>query len=479
MNVQAVHAHLEKHFDEDLERVREFLRMSSVSYTGEGIQETASTIKDIIEKLGGEAEVVQTKGHPVVYGEFNEGQQHTLLIYGMYDVMPTDEEDWTVDPWGAQIRDLPQFGPCIISRGAVNTKGPLAALFNVLGAIKEVEGKLPVNLVFAIEGEEEMGSRHFPAFLEEYREKFAKAEAVLFPFFEQDETGVPNITLGTKGMLYFELSCQGGDWGGPRSRGIHGSFNAWVKNPAWRLVQALSKLVDVNENFLIENFEKDVSPLDQKEMNLLQSQIEAGSFDENVFLENYDVKRLKYDGEGMAVWEKLFSRPQLNINGIYSGYCGPETKTVLPHVATAKIDVRMVPHMVPDQVIQAIRDHLDKNGFPDIEMKIYNNYYWSKVSIDECVVQAMIDTYRVMGKEPQIWPIEPGSAPYYVFERYLKIPYVAGGMGHGARQHSSNEYCTVQGVLDFEKSMVIFFDQYVKKVAAMNQPDQQCSLSTE
>ena len=475
MNLNEVLLHLEKNFDEDLERVREFLRMPSISYTGEGIQETASKLKEVIEELGGTAEVVPTKGHPIVYGEFDEGQEHTLLVYGMYDVMPTDEEDWTVDPWGAEIKELPKFGPCIINRGAVNTKGPLGAFFNTIRAIKEVDGKLPVNLIFAVEGEEEMGSRNFPAFLEQYKEKLAKAEAVLFPFFEQDEVGTPGLVLGTKGLLYFELVCQGGDWGGPTSRGIHGSFNAWVKNPAWRLVQALSTMVDVDENILIEGLLDDVSEMPAKEREILEQQIEEGIYNEKVFLENYDVKRLKYDGTGMDVWEKLYSRPQLNIDGIYSGYTGPGTKTLLPHIATAKVDVRMVPHMEPDEVVRLIRAHLDKHGFADIEMNVANKYYWSKVSVDEHVVQAMIDTYRTMGKEPQIQPLNPGSAPYYVFERYLQIPYVTGGMGHGARQHSSDEYCTVQGVLDFEKSMAIFFDHYCQRVSGKQ--DQQETIS--
>lgn len=464
MNLEKVLSRLDANFDDDLNRVRNFLKVPSVSYTGEGIRETAHNVKDMIMELGGHSEVVETKGHPVVFGEIDEGNEHTLLIYGMYDVMPTDEEGWTVDPWGAEIKDLPEFGPCIVNRGAVNTKGPLGAFFNTLRAFKEVNGKLPVNLLFAIEGEEEMGSRNFPWFLEQYKDKLLKAEAVLFPFFDQDEAGVPSLTLGTKGLLYFELISQGGEWGGPTSRGIHGSFNAWVKNPAWRLVKALSTLIDDDENILVEELLKDVSPLFPKEEQYLKEQIDQGLFDEQVFLENYDVKKLKYDGKGIDVWEKLFSRPQLNIDGIYSGYSGPETKTLLPHIATAKVDVRMVPHMEPDEVVESIRKHLDQHGFSDIEMKVYNKYYWSKVSIEENTVQAMIKTYKQMGKEPQIWPINPGSAPYYVFERYLNIPYVTGGMGHGARQHSSDEYCTVQGILDFEKSMAIFFDNYLKGI---------------
>lgn len=462
MNWDKVISHLEDNFVEDVERIREILRIPSVSYTGEGIRETAENLTEIIRDLGGTSELVETSGHPVVFGEINGDSEHTLLIYGMYDVMPADEEGWTVDPWAAEIKDLPKFGKSIINRGAVNTKGPLAAFFNVLRAFKKENGKIPLNLIFAIEGEEEMGSRHFPEFLEQYKDKLKKAEAVLFPFFDQDEAGTPSLTLGTKGLFYFELIATGGEWGGPQSRGIHGSFNAWVKNPAWRLVKALSTMIGDEEEILIEGLKDGMKPISEKEIESLKAQIESGLYDKEVFLENYDVQTLKYSGEPFEVWEKLFSQPQLNIDGIFSGYTGPETKTLLPHQATVKMDVRMVPEMEPDQVEQAVRNHLDKHGFEDIELKTYNKYYWSKVNLEEKVVQAMVKSYQSMNAEPQLWPLNPGSAPYYVFERYLKIPYVTGGMGHGSRQHSSDEYITVDGILDFEKSMVYFFKHYLE-----------------
>jgi acetylornithine deacetylase/succinyl-diaminopimelate desuccinylase-like protein len=118
--------------------------------------------------------------------------------------------------------------------------------------------------------------------------------------------------------------------------------------------------------------------------------------------------------------------------------------------------------MDPDKVLAGLRAHLDKGGYSDIEIKVYNKYPWSKLSLDEPVVQAMIRTYRALHGELQLWPINPGSAPYYVFERLLGLPYVTGGLGHGSRQHSSNEYCTVAGILDFEQSMVVFLDEFTR-----------------
>ncbi|WP_324716866.1 M20/M25/M40 family metallo-hydrolase [Carboxydochorda subterranea] len=462
--VEKVVQHLRARFDEDLEQVRAFLRTPSVSYTGQGIQETARQVAGFIRGLGGTASVVPTAGHPIVFGRLDQQAAHTVLVYGMYDVMPADEPNWSSDPWAAEIRDLPGLGLSVIARGAVNTKGPLAAFFRAVEAYRHVAGRLPVNLLFAIEGEEEMGSRHFLPFVESHREELGAADAVLFPFFSQDEAGVPSLTLGTKGILYFELECRGGDWGGPTERGIHGSNNAWVANPVWRLVQALATLVDEEENPKVEGFLDGVTPLDPAEREILRRQVESGLMDERPFMQFEHVRRFKGGLRGVPLWERLFGQPQFNIDGLVGGYVEEGTKTLLPHRALAKLDVRTVPRMDPDAVAAAIRRHLDAHGYADIEMRVLNNYPWSKVRLDEPAVQAMVETYQTMGRTPQIWPLNPGSAPYYVFERVLGIPYVTGGLGHGGRQHSTDEYCTVQGILDFEISMVRWMDAFSRRM---------------
>lgn len=450
--------HLEDEVPTYLSRIRRFLRTPSVSYTGEGIEETAGQVADMIRELGGTAEVVPTPGHPVVYGELDSGSDVTLLIYGMYDVMPADEPDWIVDPWGGEIRVLPDLGPSIVARGAVNTKGPLAAFFGALDAVQKVAGRLPVNLIFAIEGEEEFGSRNFPGFVEEYKEKLSRADAMFFPFFYCDQEGTPMITLGTKGMCYVELVARGGDRGGPTDRGIHGSYAAWVHNPAWRLVGALHSMKDELENIRIDGFFDDVTPPDEDDLRLLA---ELEPFEEDrLFKELYEVRRFKYDKEGRELYRHLYFDPTLNINGLVSGYTGPGTKTLLPHEARAKVDIRMVPHMEPEKVVAGMRTHLDARGYDDIEIEVHNLYPWSKVSVRETVVQALLQTYRELDRTPQVSPLNPGSAPYYVFQRMLDMPYIAGGLGHGSRQHSSNEYCTVRGVLDFQKSVVAFMDNF-------------------
>lgn len=456
-----VFAQLEDQFSETVDEVRRFLQTPSVSYTGQGIQETARMVVETIRALGGTAEAVPTPGHPVVYGEIDSGARDTLLIYGMYDVMPADEPGWIVDPWSATVvEDFNGLGPCIIGRGAVNTKGPLAAFFAALTAIRRAEGRLPVNLIFIIEGEEEFGSRNLPRFVEQYADKLQRADAMFFPFFDCDQEGIPTVTLGTKGLCYFELIAQGGDHGGPTTRGLHGSYAAWVNNPNWRLINALASMKDAQEEILIEGFFDDVRSPSEEDWEILRG-LEPLREDE-IFLRSQDVKRFKYDKRGAELYRHLYFDPTLNINGYVSGFTEEGTKTLLPHRAVAKVDIRMVPDMDPQRTVERVRAHLDRHGFTDIEMRVINLYPWAKVSPRERVVQALIRSYEDLGRKPRVVPLNPGSAPYYLFQRLLKMPFISGGLGHGDRQHSANEYCTVPGILDFQKSVVAFFDHYVR-----------------
>ncbi len=461
MDTARVFGRLAEGFERDLEDVRSFLRMRSISYTGEGIRETSQAVKRWIEELGGTAELVPVPDgyHPVVFGRVDAGAPRTLLIYGMYDVMPADEPDWVSPPFAAEIREWDGLGPCIINRGAANTKGPLAGFFTAMRAVKEVEGRLPVNLTFVIEGEEEYGSRSLPKFFSMRYDDLKECEAVLFPFFGCDKEGAPSILLGTKGILYFELACRGGTWGGPTTRGIHGSNNVWVDNPVWRLVRALSTMVDDEQRITVDGFFDRVRQPTEEDRALCDAlgKSEAAQRD----LRANDVLRFKRGLEGKDLFLHAQTQPQLNIDGIYGGYTGPGTKTLLPHEATVKMDVRTVPDQDPDAVVAAIRGHLDKRGYSDIQMKVINKYPWSKVSYKEPIVQALAGAYRGLGAEPAVYPLNIGSAPFYLFDRVLKVPYVFGGMGHGARQHSSNEYFRVDGLLDFEKSMVLTLANYL------------------
>jgi acetylornithine deacetylase/succinyl-diaminopimelate desuccinylase-like protein len=362
-----------------------------------------------------------------------------------------------VPPFAGEVVDLPGFGPSVVARGVYNTKGPLAGLFNVLESIKAADGALPVNLKFVVEGEEELGSRNLPAFIEAHKDKLG-ADATYFAFYCQDRDGRPKLWLGVKGIQYFEVTCRGGAWGGPRTRGVHGSNAVWVGSPAWRLMRALGTMMDDNERITIDGFYDDVAAPSPEDEELLKKLAET--FNPANELWAWDAERFKHDQTGADLLRRYLYDPTLNVDGIWGGYIGPGMKTLLPHEVKAKMDVRMVPNMEPERVRARIRAHLEKIGRGDIQVHFYEGYPPAKTSVKEPAVQAIIRALRSLGREPEVWPHLAGSAPFYLFRRVLGQPFVMGGLGHGGRPHSPNEYATVEGMRLFEKSVAKFIYEF-------------------
>lgn len=458
IDLDAVFSHIDSAWDEHLKRTQAFIQQPSISATGEGIQEMAALVAAHIEELGGSAQVIPTAGHPVVYGHVDVGAPKTLLIYGMYDVQPVLGEEWRVPPFSGEVVDLEGFGPCVVSRGIMNSKGPLVGTFNAMRALQEVTGSLPVNLKFVIEGEEEMGSRHLPDFVAEHKDLLA-ADAAFFPFYSQDLTGKVVMWLGTKGLVFLELICRGGDWGGPTTRSVHGMNAVWFHSPTWSLVHALSTMLSQSQkHILIDGLYDQVAPPSAEDLVLLDRLAET--FDETIQMKDYEVKRFKYDFGGVALLRRFLYEPSLNIDGLVSGHHEEGMKTVLPDEARAKIDIRLVPTMRPEHVVERVRAHLDRHGFEHIEVRQHSGYPASKSSVSDPVNSAMVEAYQEMGCEPEIWPLIAGAAPFYLFTQELGIPLAVGGMGHGGRQHSPNEYAIEAGMREYEKSAAAFVVKY-------------------
>ncbi len=462
--VDTVLNHIDQHFEDHLDRTRALLRQPSISADGTGMQETADMLVRWIQELGGTARKVETPMHPAVVGHLDAGQPYTMLFYGMYDVQPVLGETWMVDPFGGEIVDLPGLGPSIVNRGAMNQKGPLASLFNVLHSMKDATGTLPVNVKFLIEGEEELGSRNLPEVVERCREELT-ADACFFPFLAQTQSGKVITYLGVKGILFMEFVLRGGDWGGATDRAVHGSNAVWFHSATWRLLHALTSMITPDQkHILVDGFYDDIIPPSQEDETLLLKLVET--FDPADDLAKNDVKRFKYDLTGVDLVRKYLYQPTLNIDGIISGHTAEGTKTIIPHEARAKVDVRMVPNMTPERVIQLLRAHLDRHGYSDVEIHVEDAYKWSKTSVSSAPARAIMDTYRGLGHEPEIWPHLAGSAPFYLFTDVLDIPVVLGGLGHGGRVHSPNEYATVAGLKDHEKSIAVFMYRLAEELKA-------------
>ncbi|MFQ6126603.1 MAG: M20/M25/M40 family metallo-hydrolase [Candidatus Heimdallarchaeota archaeon] len=465
MDLAKIHAKIDEQFITHLEKIQNYLRIKSISATGEGMEETATATVKVLEELDAtEVHLAETTGYPVVYGErIIDLSKKTLLLYSMYDVQPVEAEKWMVDPFaGAIVEEFEDLGQCLVSRGVINTKGPTMAFFNALKMIIEVEGDLPCNLIFAIEGEEELGSLHFPEFVSKYSEQLKRADGVYFPFFAENKIGKVEMWLGVRGIIYLKLRVQGGGWGGPKTRHIHSSSHSWVDSPVWKLVHCLADMKAPDGVIKIPGFYEDVMPPSTEDEELLTELAETVDFE--IIKDSLDITRFRDDLEGKDLLRQYLFSTTLNIDGLDAGYTGPGTKTILPCEARAYVDIRLVPNQDPEKQIALVKEFLAKYH-PLVEMESYDSYPWAKVSIREPLCQALLRTYQAFGKEVEIWPHLGGSAPFYLFSRNLGLPFIGGGLGHGDRAHSPNEYAVVAGdkiggIKEFEKSVVTFLQEF-------------------
>ena len=461
-DAKAVHRYIEEHEAEHIARVQEFLRQPSISAEDLGVKECAELLRQYYADLGcKETELVPTDGHPGVWAYYDGGAAKTIVNYCMYDVQPIAGEAWSSPPFEANVVDMPPFGRVVINRGAINSKGPYRAWLNALESIIAVEGGLPVNIMFTAEGEEELGSPHFPDIIARYTERLKTADAGLMCGAGQDQQGKIRLSLGYKGIVYMELECSGKRWGrGPQEYDIHSSTKAVADSPAWRLMHALSTMTSPDGNsILIDGYYDKVADPSEDDLELVDTL--ARDFDDGVWKDMFKVPQWINDESGRDFLLRYLYSTTLNIDGIWGGYTGPGTKTVLPHKVTCKMDTRLVPDQDSSDIVPLIRAHLDKHGYTDIELRRLAGYEWSKTSVRDPIVQAVLSVYRQYGIATEVWPHMGGSAPMYLYTRPpVSIPICTAGIGHGGRAHSPDEYYvidgndSVAGLVQAEKSFV-------------------------
>ena len=456
MNVQEIFSSIDQTWGEHPRRYQKYVQQPSVSGSGLGVLDMAQLLVKEFKELGcQEVKLIETPGWPVVYASIDEGAPKTLLIYGMYDVQPVVGETWKVDPFSGSVVNDPEWGEVIISRGICNQKGPLASAMNVLFTIKQLEGKLPVNVKFVIEGEEELGSVHLPPVIEELKSELKKCDCCFFPHFSQDADGKVKQYLGTKGITTIKLTCKGGDWGAPTTRGIHGSNAIWMDNPVWKLIHILKTLKGEDEKVLIDGFYDDVAGPLEGDDELLDELMKT--FNPQKVLDTEEVKKFKLNLSGRELLKRYFFVPELNIDGIAGGFYDKGSKTLLPNEVMVNMDVRTVPNMDPAKVIEQFKAHFKKLGVEDmIEVSYVNAYNWSRSKVSEPVVTSLMDAIKELGCEIEPWITLAGSAPFSLFQSMIGLPVAFGGLGHGQRVHSPNEYATVQGFKDMEKCITLF-----------------------
>ena len=453
-----------KRHDEAVARLQDWIARPAIAAENRGFPEGAELMAKLARDAGfQQATIINTDGKPGVFATLDAGAAKTVGLYFMYDVKQFDPAEWTSPPLEARIVDKPGVGKAMVGRGAVNQKGPQAALLAALHAIRGAGKKMPVNLVLVAEGEEEIGSPHIGQIVHrpEVEAALRKTVGVFMPSAAQDLDGIVTVSLGAKGVVELELVSSGEKWGrGPR-KDIHSSLKAMVDSPAWHLVKALDTLVSADGNTItIDGYPKP-RPISAEEKAMIAEATKRRS--EARSKQQLGVQHWIDDLPWVQANERLESQPTVNIQGLVGGYTGPGGKTILPHRAAAKLDLRLVPDMKKDDAVAALKAHLAKRGFGDIEVNVTGGYDPTSTVASASLIQSQVAVLKRAGIVPVLWPRNAGSYPGYVFTGDpLKLASGHFGLGHGGGAHAPDEYYVIEsanpGVQGFDGAVMSFVE---------------------
>jgi acetylornithine deacetylase/succinyl-diaminopimelate desuccinylase-like protein len=445
--LQPVWTEIQKRHDESVQRLQNWIRQPSIAAENRGMQEGCRLLMTMLTDAGFQnVTQMPTDGQPGAFAVMDNGAAKTIGLYFMYDVKQVDPSEWSSPPFEAALVDKPGFGKVVVGRGAVNQKGPEATFLAALHAMRGAGRKPPVNFVFVAEGEEEIGSPHFPQVVRrpEVLAALKRCTGLFMPSASQNPDGQVTIDLGAKGVIELELVSSGERWGrGPR-QDVHSSLKAMVDSPAWHLVEALSTLVSPDGNTpAVEGYMERVRPLSaaDKQMIAEDARREDEATRKRILGVNHWINDVPYE----TALEMLASRPTINIEGLVGGYTGVGGKTILPHRAIAKLDCRLVPDMTAQDSLIKIKAHLAKHGFGDIEVNMTGGYDPTTTPADAGIIRAAQSVYRNSGIDPLMFPRLAGSWPGYVFTGPpLQLPAGHFGLGHGSGAHAPNEYYVIE-----------------------------------
>jgi len=428
---QAIDQYLASHLDTSLEEVKRLCAQPSVSAQREGIDDCAVLVAGLLRGHGFDSQVFQTPGHPVVVGTAKGRSDRTLLCYNHYDVQPPEPLDlWTTPPFQPEIRD-----GALYARGAKDDKGEFVARLAAVDAVRAAHGgELPCGITFVVEGEEEIGSRHFADFVLAHIDLLA-AQGAIWEEGGIDPSGAYHCWLGPRGLLYVELSVE------TLARDAHSGGAHVLPNAAWRLLRALATLKDEQERLLIPGFYDDALPPSERDREIIERFYNGGA--EAASRATYGVERFVNGHTGLAWTEAVFN-PTCNIAGLTAGYQGPGSKTVIPGRASAKIDFRLVPNQNPGDILSKLRAYLDQQGFADVTVtQLGGMGYPYKQDADDPLIQLSIQTgEEVYGVPSTIIPLIGGTTPVYAIARPLgNIPVISPGVGYwDNKTHAPDEH---------------------------------------
>lgn len=451
--------YVDKHRVQLIHQLEDCLRIPSISVSEthkNDVARCAAFLKNHVTRIGLEnARVIETEKHPVLYADWlNAPGRPTILVYGHYDVQPVDPiSQWINPPFEPQVRTGDLY-----ARGSVDDKGQVYIHLSAIEAILKTQGRLPVNLKLFIEGEEEIGSPSLASFLKKYR-NLLNADAVLISDTPMLDKGIPSICYGLRGLCYMEIEVTGpvqdlhsGVWGGA------------IDNPARALTEVLSTLKDQCGRVLIPHFYEDVRPISAVERKMLKA------------LPVSEKKLLKFTGasgwygeKGYSILERIWTRPTLDINGLFGGFSGPGSKTIIPARAGAKVSMRLVPDQDPKKIAKAFKAHVRKMAPVSVKIRVIE-HHGSPAFLEDFrqpifrVAESALE--KAFGKKAYFIR-EGGTIPFVkTISDRLRKPCVLLGFGlPDENAHAPNERLHLNNFFLGIKSMIHFYEQLAEMSA--------------
>jgi acetylornithine deacetylase/succinyl-diaminopimelate desuccinylase-like protein len=451
------------------------IRQPSVSARREGLLKCANLVLHLMQRAGIHTELLylncpKTKGSvssssfipPIVYGEVKSKSNpngKTILFYNHYDVQPEDPvELWDEDPFSGKVD-----GNYIFGRGAADDKGELITRIKAVEFYLKIIGDVPCNIKFIIEGEEEVGSPHLNEYLRLFSNKF-KCHGIIWESGFIDTYGRPIISLGQKGILSVEISVKG------PSRDAHSSLAVIIENPAWRLIKLLNTLRDATGKILINGWYNEARDFTDEEISLITTE----PFDEEALKKDYNIDNFLNNVSGIEAKKAFAGTSTCNISGLLSDYTGSGSKTVVPAIATARLDFRLVPNMIPEiqyrRLVEHFKDRVSDRdccngnnivGGKDVEIRFLEGEPPSRTQANQQFVDVVREAATEIYGSVIVNVSSAGTGPMYYFDKILHAPSVCVGSTDLAnRNHSPNEYIRIDQLNKTIKCIVTILEKF-------------------
>jgi len=473
-NIEVYRNYFLKHKKRHIKRIQEFLQQPCIASLGVGGNEIVDLLGKYYRELGfNEVEKITTDSFPGFWAYYNSGEKKTIANYYMLDTPSAGNREWIAPPFQAKILTKNPLGKVIIARGARRRKGPLITWLNALEAIKNIEGKFPLNFVVLAESDEIAGSPNYRYFFNRYKSQIKKAHAVFCPGATQTPEGKSRITLGYKGILNIKFGISGKKSGkGPQEKPIHGMAQVLIESPVWRLIHALSILTDSETGSIkVTDFYADrilVTESEREEVKKLIFELKQKSWKELLPGVGKNIKSKNEQLDNLSAFLQYFYEPSFNLSGIASGYTGPGKQLfTLPNEAWATCDLRIPRGFSTEKTLKRIRTYMEKKGFEDLMIDVISYYEPYRNEVNSDLIKSLFKTLDKCLIEAEIWPYAASAGPWSIFTEEGMPSVFDLGIGYGGDENGINEYLLLDnyekltGLIDSELFFVRFIESFL------------------